>query len=153
MPATFSLFKLLFKLFLGCSLLGVLALAGAYYHFSPKLPDVEQLRDVRFQTPLRIYSQDQKLIAEFGEKRRTPISFEQIPRPFIQALTAAEDSRFFEHFGIDIKGLFRAAFQLATTGQIQSGGSTITMQVAKTSSSPANAHSAVSSWRSSSLCV
>ncbi|WP_286240250.1 penicillin-binding protein 1A [Neptuniibacter halophilus] len=112
-------------------MLGVLALAGAYYHFSPKLPDVEQLRDVRFQTPLRIYSQDQKLIAEFGEKRRTPISFEQIPRPFIQALTAAEDSRFFEHFGIDIKGLFRAAFQLATTGQIQSGGSTITMQVAK----------------------
>ncbi|WP_238321501.1 penicillin-binding protein 1A [Neptuniibacter caesariensis] len=89
------------------------------------------MREVKFQTPLRIYSQDEKLIAEFGEKRRTPINFSEIPPQFTHALTAAEDSRFFDHFGIDIKGLTRAAFQLATTGKIQSGGSTITMQVAK----------------------
>lgn len=127
----FSLFKLLFKLGIFSFVVGCLALAGAYYHFAPKLPDVESLREVRFQTPLRIYSQDEKLIAEFGEKRRSPISFDEIPPQFIQALTAAEDSRFFDHFGIDIKGLSRAAFQLATTGHIKSGGSTITMQVAK----------------------
>ncbi|WP_303416172.1 penicillin-binding protein 1A [Neptuniibacter sp. 1_MG-2023] len=131
MSPMFSLFKLLFKLGIFCFLIGLISAAGAYYYYSPQLPNVETLRDIRFQTPLRIYSQDQKLIAEFGEKRRTPITFEEIPPQFVQALTAAEDSRFFDHHGIDIKGLFRAAFQLATTGHIQSGGSTITMQVAK----------------------
>lgn len=127
----FSLFKLLFKLGIFCFVIGLVSLASAYYYFSPQLPNVETLRDIRFQTPLRIYSQDKKLIAEFGEKRRTPIKFNEIPPQFVHALTAAEDSRFFDHFGIDIKGLTRAAFQLATTGKIQSGGSTITMQVAK----------------------
>lgn len=125
----------LFKWFLTLSLIGVFigaaALAGIYYYFSPQLPDVQTLRDVKFQTPLRIYSADDKLIAEFGEKKRVPLNFEQIPTDFIRALQAAEDARFFEHFGIDIKGLSRAAFQLASTGEIQSGGSTITMQVAK----------------------
>ena len=131
MSPMFSLFKLLFKLGIFCFVIGLVSLASAYYYFSPQLPNVETLRDIRFQTPLRIYSQDKKLIAEFGEKRRTPIQFKDIPPQFVHALTAAEDSRFFDHFGIDIKGLTRAAFQLATTGKIQSGGSTITMQVAK----------------------
>ncbi|MAY40772.1 MAG: peptidase [Oceanospirillaceae bacterium] len=131
MSPMFSLFKLLFKLGIFCFVIGLVSLASAYYYFSPQLPNVETLRDIRFQTPLRIYSHDKKLIAEFGEKRRTPIQFEDIPPQFVHALTAAEDSRFFDHFGIDIKGLTRAAFQLATTGKIQSGGSTITMQVAK----------------------
>lgn len=125
----------LFKWFITLSLIGVFigaaALAGIYYYFSPQLPDVQTLRDVKFQTPLRIYSADDKLIAEFGEKKRVPVSYEQIPIDFVRALQAAEDARFFEHFGIDIKGLSRAAFQLASTGEIQSGGSTITMQVAK----------------------
>ncbi|MET3999284.1 penicillin-binding protein 1A [Marinobacterium sp. MBR-109] len=125
----------LFKWFLTLSLIGVFlgaaALAGVYYYFSPQLPDVQTLRDVKFQTPLRIFSADDKLIAEFGEKKRVPVSYEQIPTDFVHALQAAEDARFFEHFGIDIKGLSRAAFQLASTGSIQSGGSTITMQVAK----------------------
>ncbi len=127
--------KRLFKWLLTLSLIGVFTgaatFAGVYYYFSPELPDVQSLREVKFQTPLRVYSADDKLIAEFGEKKRTPIPFEQIPDHFIQALQAAEDARFFDHFGIDIKGLSRAAFQLASTGRIQSGGSTITMQVAK----------------------
>ncbi|MBA4503329.1 penicillin-binding protein 1A [Marinobacterium marinum] len=127
--------KRLFKWIITLSLIGVLigaaSLAGVYYYFSPELPDVQSLRQVQFQTPLRVYSTDDKLIAEFGEKKRTPIPFDQIPEGFTQALQAAEDARFFEHFGIDIKGLSRAAFQLASTGRIQSGGSTITMQVAK----------------------
>ena len=127
----FSLFKLLFKLGIFCFCIGLIAAASAYYYFAPQLPNVETLREIQFQTPLRIYSQDKKLIAEFGEKRRTPINYNAIPPQFVHALTAAEDSRFFDHHGIDIKGLARAAFQLATTGHIQSGGSTITMQVAK----------------------
>jgi penicillin-binding protein 1A len=89
------------------------------------------LLDVRLQTPLRVYSKDNRLIAEFGEKRRAPITIEQIPTIQLQAFLAAEDARFYEHFGVDIKGLTRAAVELITTGEIQSGGSTITMQVAK----------------------
>ncbi|WP_409524631.1 penicillin-binding protein 1A [Nitrincola sp. MINF-07-Sa-05] len=107
------------------------AFAFAWYYFSPDLPDVQELREIKFQTPLRVLSADGLLMAEFGEQRRTPISFEQTPQNFIYALQAAEDSRFFEHHGIDIKGLSRAALQLVQSGQIQSGGSTITMQVAK----------------------
>ncbi|WP_417226500.1 penicillin-binding protein 1A [Amphritea sp.] len=126
-----SILKLGLKLFLLGAFIGCLALAAAYYYYAPKLPDVETLRDVQLQTPLRIYSEDNKLISEFGEKRRSPISFDQIPQNYVNALLAAEDRNFFNHIGIDIKGLFRAVFQLASTGRIQSGGSTITMQVAK----------------------
>nr|WP_312846327.1 penicillin-binding protein 1A [Marinobacter arenosus] len=92
---------------------------------------MEQLLDIKLQTPLRVYSKDSKLIAEFGEKRRAPITIEQIPTIQLQAFLAAEDARFYEHFGVDIKGLARAAIELISTGSIQSGGSTITMQVAK----------------------
>lgn len=127
--------KKLFKWVIGLSILGafvgVAALAAAYYHFKPELPDIDALREVKFQTPLRVYTADSKLIAEFGEMRRTPINFDEIPQDFVHALQAAEDARFFEHQGIDIVGLLRAAYQLVSTGQIQSGGSTITMQVAK----------------------
>jgi len=105
--------------------------SSLYLYLRPNLPPVEQLLDVRLQTPLRVYSKDNRLIAEFGEKRRAPITIEQIPTIQLQAFLAAEDARFHEHFGVDIKGLTRAAVELITTGEIQSGGSTITMQVAK----------------------
>ncbi len=126
-----TLFGFLIKLGLFCALMGVIAVAGAYFYFKPGLPDVQQLRDVQLQTPMRIYSADKLLIAEYGEKRRTPVAFEEIPSDFINAILAAEDSRFYEHFGVDIKGLARAAFELASTGRIKTGGSTITMQVAR----------------------
>ena len=128
-------FKSLFRFslilaFIGL-LLGAIAVVGLYQYFAPKLPDVETLRDIKFQTPLKVLSADGKLIAEFGEKKRTPITYDNIPETFVQALQSAEDSRFFEHYGIDLIGLSRAAYQLVSTGKIQSGGSTITMQVAK----------------------
>ncbi|WP_370280538.1 penicillin-binding protein 1A [Pontibacterium sp.] len=127
--------KKLFKYLAILGFVGVIIGAAvgfvAYKHYSADLPEVSTLRDVKFQTPLRIYSADEKLIAEYGEKKRTPVTYDQIPPQFVNALLAAEDSRFFEHMGIDIKGLTRAAVQLATTGKIKSGGSTITMQLAK----------------------
>ncbi len=126
-----SLFRFFIILLLVGLFLGAIAAVGLYQHFAPTLPDVETLRDIKFQTPLKVLSADGKLIAEFGEKKRIPITYEKIPEQFVHALQSAEDSRFFEHFGIDILGLSRAAFQLASTGKIQSGGSTITMQVAK----------------------
>ncbi|MGB0466299.1 MAG: penicillin-binding protein 1A [Pontibacterium sp.] len=131
MRAIKILFKSLIVLGILAILAGAIGATAAYYHFSAQLPEVDSLRKVQFQTPLRIYTRDEKLIAEFGEKKRTPITYEQIPQGFVNALLAAEDGRFFEHGGIDIKGLARAAYQLATTGRIKSGGSTITMQVAK----------------------
>jgi penicillin-binding protein 1A len=109
----------------------ILGLSGVALYLSPALPDVETLRDMQLQTPLRIYSTDHKLIAEFGEMRRFPISFDQIPENFILAMLAAEDDNFLNHRGVDPKSLIRAATELVQSGQIQTGGSTITMQVAK----------------------
>ena len=105
--------------------------ASAFLYLSPSLPAVEVLKDAHLQTPLRVYSSDETLIAEFGEKRREPIHFEQISQDITLAFMAAEDDRFYLHPGVDPISLLRAAIQLITTGRIQSGGSTITMQVAK----------------------
>ena len=112
-----------------CALL--LSISGAFLYLSPNLPSVDSLRSIQLQIPLRVYSADDKLIAEFGEMRRSPIHFEDIPEEFIHALLAAEDDNFANHYGVDITGLMRAATQLLKSGQIQTGGSTITMQVAK----------------------
>ncbi len=105
--------------------------AGTYLYLSPSQPSVEALRNIQLQMPLRIYSQDGKLIAEYGEMRRSPVRFSQIPKDFINALLAAEDDDFANHHGVDPSSLIRAATQLLQTGHIQTGGSTITMQVAK----------------------
>lgn len=111
---------------------GFLVLAsGLYLYLSPKLPSVEELKRVELQTPLKVYSQDLEIIAEFGEKKRTPVNFNQIPVPLVDAFLAAEDDSFFEHRGIVVSGLARAALELIATGSIRSGGSTITMQVAR----------------------
>ncbi|MCJ8170397.1 penicillin-binding protein 1A [Atopomonas sediminilitoris] len=109
----------------------IMALSGAYLYLNPTLPDVDTLKSVQLQIPLRVYSQDERLIAEFGEMRRNPITYQQIPQDFINALLAAEDDNFQHHYGVDVKSLMRAAAQLLQSGRIQSGGSTITMQVAK----------------------
>ena len=109
----------------------MLSISGAFLYLSPNLPSVDSLRSIQLQIPLRVYSADDKLIAEFGEMRRSPIRFDDIPQAFIHALLAAEDDNFANHYGVDITGLMRAATQLLKSGQIQTGGSTITMQVAK----------------------
>jgi len=110
---------------------GLTLTSGFYLYLSPKLPEVESLRQVKLQTPLRVFSSDGLLIGEFGEKRRTPISYQDTPPDFINAILSAEDDRFYSHPGVDIKGLLRAASQLLQSGRIQTGGSTITMQVAR----------------------
>lgn len=113
---------------LAVALLGVAAL---YMLIAPTLPSVSSLKEVRFQVPLRIYAVGGELIAEFGDKRRDPLEYEQIPDLMIKAVLSAEDDRFFEHPGVDYHGLLRAAGVLVTTGQRAQGGSTITMQVAR----------------------
>jgi penicillin-binding protein 1A len=102
-----------------------------YKHLLVDLPDVKALRHVQYQIPLSIYSKENLLIAQFGEKKRIPVSIEKVPKQLINAFLAAEDDRFFEHPGVDFKGLVRAAVQLAMTGKKKQGGSTITMQVTR----------------------
>lgn len=108
-----------------------MVLSGTYLYLNPSLPDVESLKKIELQVPLRIFSSDGKLIGEFGEKRRDPITSEETPQKLIDAILSAEDDGFYSHNGVDIKGLARAVSQLITSGSIQSGGSTITMQVAR----------------------
>ena len=109
----------------------MLSLSGAFLYLSPSLPSVESLRTVKLQMPLKVFSSDNKLIAEFGEMRRAPIRFADIPQDFINALLAAEDDNFANHHGVDLTSLVRAGSELLKSGHIQTGGSTITMQVAK----------------------
>ena len=121
-----------FWLLLALCAAALLSVAGAALYFAPGLPDVRQLQDFELHTPLRIYTRDGKLIGEYGEERRMAISYDEIPEDFIQALLAAEDAAYFEHRGVDPRGLARAAVELISSGgDIQSGGSTITMQVAR----------------------
>ncbi|PLW69109.1 penicillin-binding protein 1A [Pseudohalioglobus lutimaris] len=110
---------------------GVWLAAGTYLYLSPNLPDVETLRDVRLQTPMRVYTREGDLIGQFGEQKRSPLTYPQIPQQFVEALLAAEDDSFFEHRGIDVMGLGRAVSELLITGEKGSGGSTLTMQVAR----------------------
>lgn len=131
MTRILKLSRILAWLFLTGLSLAAIVTSSFYLYLRPNLPAVEQLMDTKLQTPLRVYSADRRLIAEFGKKRRTPVSIDQIPTIQLQAFVAAEDAGFYNHMGVDIKGLVRAAIELATTGSIQSGGSTITMQVAK----------------------
>ncbi|MDF0535002.1 PBP1A family penicillin-binding protein [Shewanella sp. A32] len=113
------------------ALLGIIAIIGAYFYVLPDLPDVNTLKTVKLQTPLKIYSSDGKLISQFGEKRRIPLQLSDVPKPLLQAFIATEDSRFYEHNGVDPIGVLRAALVMITTGQKRQGASTITMQVAR----------------------
>lgn len=112
-------------------ILGVSTIFGFYYYVKPELPDVATLRDVELQTPMQVFSQDGKLISQFGEKRRNPVTYDEIPRHLVEALIATEDSRFYEHPGIDPIGITRAAIVVAMSGSAKQGASTITQQLAR----------------------
>jgi len=113
------------------ALLGAIAIIATYHYLAPQLPSIDSLRDVQLQVPLRVFDRDGLLLAEFGETRRTPINYEQMPPLGVKAFLAAEDDRFFEHPGVDYQGILRAVYVLLLTGERSQGGSTITMQVAR----------------------
>lgn len=116
---------------LGMFVLMLITATYLYLKISPELPSVESLKDVRFQVPLRVYASDGKLIAEFGEKKRIPVTINGVPELLVKAVLAAEDDRFYEHPGVDYQGLLRALAVMIRTGERVQGGSTITMQVAR----------------------
>ena len=112
--------------------MGVTTIAVLYWLIEPDLPSVQALRDVRLQVPLGVYSSDGKLIAQFGEVRRYPVAIQDVPLRVRNAFLAAEDANFYQHHGIDLTGIARAVWLLATTRDRRvPGGSTITQQVAK----------------------
>ena len=117
--------------FLSITLVAALPALLLYNKISADLPDVKTLHNVQYQTPLSIYSKDNLLIAQFGEKKRIPVNIEEVPLQLINAFLAAEDDSFYEHPGVDFNGLLRASLQLALTGKKKQGGSTITMQVTR----------------------
>lgn len=103
---------------------------GMYLYIYPSLPDMSLLKEAPLEQPLQIYTKDNELIAEFGEKLSIPVDYKEIPPQMVGAFLAAEDSSFFEHNGVSFKGLGRAVSE-TVSGGAQTGGSTITMQVAK----------------------
>ena len=126
-----KLIKILSWLFVAGSMV---LIAGVFYIYAilvPELPSIEHLEDAQLQVPLRIYDKNEVLLAEYGEHRRIPVTYEEIPANLISALVSVEDDQFWEHFGVDPVALMAAAYELVTTGNKTRGGSTLTMQVAR----------------------
>ncbi len=123
--------KYLLILAVCCILQGAGTVYGLYKYIEPQLPDVNTLKDVRLQTPMQVYSADGELIAQYGEKRRIPLTLQQMPPELIKAFIATEDSRFYEHHGVDPVGIFRAASIALVSGHASQGASTITQQLAR----------------------
>jgi len=98
---------------------------------TPTLPALDELSGAQLKVPLRVYTADGELIAEFGEEKRIPVKFEEVPEMFIKAVLAAEDRSFFYHHGVDFVGILRAAWHNFRTHSTGQGASTITMQVAR----------------------
>lgn len=110
----------------------VMGISGAALYLNPQVPQASGYRDLRLQTPLRIYAADGSFIAEYGERRRIPLAIEDMPEPFVRAVLDTEDKRFYEHDGIDYVTLLRATVTLlANPTEIPPGASTITMQLAR----------------------
>ena len=105
---------------------------GAYYYVEPSLPRAEELRNVKITVPLQVYSRDGRLIWEFGEIKRTPVAYEDIPPLLIKAVLAAEDEHFFEHSGVDYRGVLRGILNEVSPSGRNVGGSTITQQITRT---------------------
>uniref|UniRef100_UPI0036D7D9F6 peptidoglycan glycosyltransferase/peptidoglycan DD-transpeptidase MrcA n=1 Tax=Photorhabdus sp. RM322S TaxID=3342825 RepID=UPI0036D7D9F6 len=114
-----------------CIFLGTASIFGMYQYIEPQLPDVATLKDVRLQTPMQVFSADGELIEQYGEKRRMPLTLSEIPPVMVKAFIATEDSRFYEHHGVDPIGIIRAASVAMTSGRASQGASTITQQLAR----------------------
>ena len=109
----------------------VLTLAAMYLYLNPQIPDASSYRNVELETPLRVLSEEGDLLAEYGERRLIPIGMDKIPDLFIRAIVDTEDKRFFSHRGVDFISLLNDSADLLLTGEITSGASTLTMQLAR----------------------
>ena len=113
------------------TLFGAYSLACSYVYVAPSLPSVEAMRKVEMQVPLRVFTTSGELIAQIGEQRRIPVTYEQIPPLVREAFLAAEDDQFFKHGGVDYLGILRAAVVNLVSNEKAQGASTITQQAAR----------------------
>lgn len=120
---------LLLAVVVGLAIASLIGLAAVLIY--PDLPSLGSLTDYRPKVPLRVYSEDGYLIAEFGEERRAVVKINEVPQYMKQAILAAEDERFYQHGGVDTLGVLRAAMANLNAGGAKEGASTITMQVAR----------------------
>ncbi|HSH71805.1 MAG TPA: penicillin-binding protein 1A [Methylophilaceae bacterium] len=127
-PKKWWQFLILSVVVLGLVIAALIALAATLIY--PQLPSLEALTDYRPKLPLRVYSEDGYLIGEFGEERRAFVTIENVPKNMKSAVLAIEDRRFYQHGGVDTRGILRAAVNNLTGGS-KEGASTITMQVAR----------------------
>ena len=123
--------KLIFSTLLTLCILGLVAGGMLYFHLKSELPSVDTLKTVELQQPMQIYTADGKLIGEVGEQRRIPVKLEDVPQRLIDAFLATEDSRFYDHHGLDPIGIARALFVAVNNGGASQGASTITQQLAR----------------------
>ena len=123
--------KLILSSLLTLFILGCVAVGVVYVQLKSDLPDVETLKTVELQQPMQIYTSDGKLIGEVGEQRRIPVKLNEVPQKLIDAVLATEDSRFYEHHGLDPIGIGRAVMVAISKGGASQGASTITQQLAR----------------------
>jgi penicillin-binding protein 1A len=115
----------------GAFVLSIMLLATVALLLTPTLPSLDDLSGDHLKVPLRVYSAEGTLLAEYGEERRIPVKTKDVPRSLIQAILAAEDDSFYYHQGVDFQGILRAAISNLRRGSTHEGASTITMQVAR----------------------
>jgi len=127
-PKKWWQFLILTIFVMGLVIAALVALAATLIY--PQLPSLEALTDYRPKLPLRVYSEDGYLIGEFGEERRAFVTIQNVPQHMKSAVLAIEDRRFYQHGGVDTRGILRAAVNNLSGGS-KEGASTITMQVAR----------------------
>lgn len=123
--------KLILSTLFTICILGLVAGGVFYFHLKSSLPSVESLKTVELQQPMQIYTADGKLIGEVGEQRRIPVKLENVPQRLRDAFLATEDSRFYDHHGLDPIGIARAIYVAVSNGGASQGASTITQQLAR----------------------
>ncbi|CAL1329310.1 peptidoglycan glycosyltransferase/peptidoglycan DD-transpeptidase MrcA [Candidatus Providencia siddallii] len=114
-----------------CIFFGAIFIYCVYKYVEKSLPDVTMMKDIHLQVPLKIFSADNKLMAQYGEKHCVPVMLNEIPLLMVQAFIAIEDRRYYDHHGIDVIGIFRALIMLIISGYPSQGASTITQQLAR----------------------
>ena len=111
--------------------LGATLFTSLYFYYEPDLPRIAQLRGTQLQLPIQVYSKENQLIAEFGQFRRRPVTYDEVPKEMINAFVAIEDARYWDHYGVDLRGVIRAAVTAVKNRSVSQGASTITMQLAR----------------------
>lgn len=127
----YKFLQLAFGAFFALLTVAAVGLFALYAHYAPQLPDEAELRKIDIQVPLRIYTRDGELMAEYGERRSRPVTLDEVPQHLKDAFLDIEDARFYDHNGVDFKGVARALRSVVSTGSASQGASTITMQLAR----------------------